>query len=67
MKKKNIKFKILKPFLPYYPERIYKNMIISKMRYFSQQTLKFYLAYTKDSGLINKKQKIFTKNENLHF
>ena len=28
MKKKNIKFENLKPFLPYYPERIYKNMII---------------------------------------
>lgn len=26
MKKKNIKFENLKPFLPYYPERIYKNM-----------------------------------------
>ena len=28
MKKKNNKFENLKPFLPYYPERIYKNMII---------------------------------------
>ena len=26
MKKKNIKFESMKPFLPYYPERIYKNM-----------------------------------------
>ena len=26
MKKKNIKFENMKPFLPYYPERIYKNM-----------------------------------------
>ena len=26
MKKKNIKFENMKPFRPYYPERIYKNM-----------------------------------------
>lgn len=26
MKKKNIRFESMKPFLPYYPERIYKNM-----------------------------------------
>lgn len=26
MKKKNIRFENMKPFLPYYPERIYKNM-----------------------------------------
>ena len=26
MRKKNIKFESMKPFLPYYPERIYKNM-----------------------------------------